>query len=99
MDSVANKEMAISVCNYLEHTYMDKRRSRKNITAPLFSPSMWSHPQTVVGDSVRVRTYCPENNNVQRKKKNARYDQINKILQRLNTANTSIVLGDIARLV
>ena len=99
LDSVANKEMAISVCNYLEHTYMGKRRTRKNITAPLFSPSMWSHHQTVVGDSVRVRTYCPENNNVQRKKKNARYDQINKILQRLNTANTSIVLGDIARLV
>ena len=56
LDSVANKEMAISVCNYLEHTYMGKRRTRKNITAPLFSPSMWSHHQTVVGDSVRVLT-------------------------------------------
>ena len=32
LDFVANKKMVISVCNYLEHTYMGKRRTRKNTT-------------------------------------------------------------------
>ena len=143
LDSVANKEMTISVCNYLEHTYMGKRHTRTNTTAPPFSPSMWSLHQTVLGDSVRVltnnsqecfnrvwnntqakspnvgsviagfqrevrlmsdtlrevRTYCPDNHNAERKKQNVRYNQISKILQRLNAGNTSVILGDIARLI
>ena len=143
LGSVANKEMAISVCNYLEHTYMGKRRTRTTTTAPLFSPSMWSNHQTVLGDGVRVltnnsqecfnrvwnntlakspnvgsviagfqreawlmsdtlrevRTYCPDNHNAERKKQNVRYNQISKILQRLNGGNTPVILGDIARLI
>ena len=39
LDFVVNKEMAIFVCNYLEHTNMGKSCTRKNTTAPLFSSS------------------------------------------------------------
>ena len=61
LNSLVDKEMAISICNYLEYIYMGKRRTRKNITAPLFSPSMWSHHQTVQGDTTihkNVSTKC-----------------------------------------
>ena len=56
LNALQNKDMAISITNYLEDTYkyLGKRRTQKNINLPFFPPSVWSHCERVQGDRVRV---------------------------------------------